>query len=96
MKYIVKKMAFNVLNEQLPDVILSKDENNKIDFASYFESFKYPIEFDSQDQAFSALSEFLNLYEFEKYFFDHETGDIFKQIGANEIYKTGFKIRESK
>jgi len=89
--YNITRSAVNVLNEPLPDQIFCQDENYKRSFASYFERFKYPINFETIDLAFEALLDQLN--ENERYFFDEETGHIFKLISDTQIYKTGYKIK---
>lgn len=94
MKYIIKQSAYNVLNEKLPDVVMSMSPDRKIKFASYFETHFSPIEFDSVEQAFENLVDRLN--EPEKYFFDEWTGKVFRLISDNQIAEQGFKIEASK
>ena len=92
MKYKIESTDYNVLNKQIENRTLSLDaDSKKTKFSSYFERHDENLEFDSMDDAFHALLDFLNVPN--KYFYEEETGSIFRVNGINEIYKTDYTIK---
>jgi hypothetical protein len=92
MKYKIESIAFNVSGEQIENQTLSIDaDTKKVKFSSYFERHDETSQFESIDEAFHALLEFLNVPN--KYFYEELTGCIFSLYGMNEIYKTGYTIK---
>lgn len=94
MKYKITICAHNALGEQLPDVVLSVNNDGHVKFASYFESHYFTYEFDTPEQAVKALNEYLKETEeiklceidCDKYILIRESHPMF--------HKTGYEIRE--
>jgi hypothetical protein len=81
-----------VLGELIEDRILSVNEDNlKKCWTASFERHADVLYFDDQESAFFGLVEFLNCCE--KYFYDSETGNVFRMIDVNEIALQGFRIK---
>lgn len=92
MKYKIESTAYNVLGEHIENQTLSLDaDSKKTKFSSYFERLDETIYFENMEDAFHALLDFLNAPN--KYFYEEETGSIFRVNGINEIYKTGYTIK---
>lgn len=59
--YVIRNSAYNVLGDKLQDEYFSESQDNKFRrFASYFERSFDVLEYETKDQAFEALVEFLN------------------------------------
>lgn len=92
-KYIVKANATNVLGDQIEDQTLAIDaDTKKLCLSSYFQRHNEVLEFDNMDDAFHELLEYLNVPN--KYFYEEETGYIYRLTSINEIYRTGYRISE--
>ena len=91
MRYYVTCPATNVLGDTIEDRTLSTSRNGRTDWAASFENYMDILYFESQETAFFGLVEFLNCCE--KYFYDSESGNIFRMLDVNEIALQGFKIK---
>lgn len=92
MTYKIESIAFNVLGNQIENQTLSLDaDNKKTKFSSYFQRHDETLYFETMEEAFHALLEFLNVPN--KYFYEENSGAIFRLHDMNEIYKTGYLIK---
>ena len=93
--YNIETYAYNVLGNKLPNVVLSRNDDGHIKFASYFESHYMPIDFETPEQAVKALNEFLGSENIKLCEIDCD-----KYILIREIYpmlhRTGYELRYSK
>jgi hypothetical protein len=89
----VKTGLVNVINEPIQDQDFGfiPDQINSSKFFSYFESAYIPALYNTQDEAFNALIIFLN--RTEKYFYDDESGQVYKLLDCNRVCEQSFKIR---
>jgi len=95
MRYYISCPATNVLGETIEDRILSINPDNlKKTWAASFERYAEPLHYDDQECAFKGLVEFLN--SCEKYFYDSETGNVYRMLDVNEIALQGFKLKAVK
>lgn len=92
MQYYITFDCVNILNDKLPAQVLATcADTKKVVLSSYFQRYNETIYYETMDDAFRSCVEFIDIID--KFYYEEETGAIFKVINNIEIYKTSFKIR---